>query len=175
MNVWFSSDWHFNHENILKFTSDYTGEHLRPEFSSVEEMDEAMIDRHNTVVRPFDKFYCLGDVGFGKERLATILPRLNGKKRLILGNHDQYEMTFYERYFQKIMVSWRPLRSLIFSHFPLHIGEDDKKLLANVHGHVHKNTLNDKRYLNLSVETINYTPIHYDQIIEIYKDRGIEL
>lgn len=175
MNVWFSSDWHFNHENILSFTSDYTGEKLRPEFSSVEEMNEVMIDRHNAKVRPSDKFYHLGDVGFSKDALTAILPRLNGKKRLILGNHDQYPMTFYAQYFQKIMVSWRPMRSLIFSHFPLHIGVDDQRLLANAHGHVHKNTLPDRRYLNLSVELTNYAPVHYDEIIEEFKGRGIDL
>ena len=88
MNVWFCSDHHFNHTNILSFIN-YSGEKVRPEFSTVEQMNEVMIENHNARVKPNDKVYFLGDVGFNTASLDTILPRLNGKKRLILGNHER--------------------------------------------------------------------------------------
>lgn len=57
----FISDTHFSHARILEFESD-DGRPVRSGFSSVEEMDEAMIERWNSVVGPKDKVYHLGDV-----------------------------------------------------------------------------------------------------------------
>src|SRR5438874_133947 len=68
-----------------------------------------MIANHNRVVGVADHAYFLGDVGFRRATLAAVLPRLNGKKRLILGNHDYSDrqmMRFYLEHFQKVM-SWR--------------------------------------------------------------------
>lgn len=81
-NVWFSSDNHWGHANIIVYSK-------RP-FSSVEEMDEMLIQYHNQVVKPGDTTYFLGDFCFGDEKkIKSILNRLNGNKHLILGNHDK--------------------------------------------------------------------------------------
>ena len=85
--IWFASDHHFGHAALLTFTKD-DGSHARPGFSDVDHMNETMIANHNRVVGPTDRVYFLGDVGFSRATLAAVLPRLNGKKRLILGNHD---------------------------------------------------------------------------------------
>ena len=77
-DIWVISDTHFNHSNILTF-SDKVGNPVRA-FSSVEEMNEIMIDRWNSVVKPGDKVYHLGDVLFGdKEAFSRLWPRLNGR------------------------------------------------------------------------------------------------
>lgn len=60
---------------------------MRP-FTSTEEMDETMVDNWNRVVRPQDKVYHLGDIAMSKRPLHAIMPRLNGEKVLIKGNHD---------------------------------------------------------------------------------------
>ena len=80
--TWFTSDWHLGHVNIINFCH-------RP-FSSVEEMNETIIERHNSRVSPTDKVFVLGDVALGKidESLALVL-RMNGTKYLIPGNHDR--------------------------------------------------------------------------------------
>lgn len=174
MNVWFSSDWHLNHEDMIHFVN-YDGYKVRPEFASLKEMNEYLIDRHNEFVRPNDKFYHLGDVGFNRQELEKQLPRMQGKKRLILGNHDVYKMSWYEQFFHKILVSWRPKRALIFTHFPIRIGVDGQKLKANVHGHIHRQKIDDKRYLNISVEMTGYRPLHYDEIIQHYKNQDIQV
>jgi len=164
-NLWFISDTHFSHENMLRFTN-HDGERTRPEFASVQEMDQAMIDRWNSVVQPGDKIYHLGDVGFDKNALDRILPKLHGHKRLILGNHDTFDMHFYRRHFDKILVSWRGLgRGLIFSHYPLLIDDQDRRMIANVHGHIHRSHINNPRYINISVEVIDYTPVHADTLL----------
>jgi calcineurin-like phosphoesterase family protein len=78
---YYTSDTHFGHENIIRFCN-------RP-FSSVDEMAEGLIDRWNSVVRPYDEVYHLGDFAFrNKESVAPIIERLNGIKFLIVGNHD---------------------------------------------------------------------------------------
>jgi len=80
-NVFFTSDTHYGHANIIKYCK-------RP-FADAHEMDEALIANHNEVVRHKDVVYHLGDFGFAKmDYIEKILSRLNGRIRLIQGNHD---------------------------------------------------------------------------------------
>lgn len=83
--IFFTSDLHFSHQNILK----YNPEH-RP-FATVEEMDRALIELWNNKVTPNDIVYNLGDLCFAHnaERVKRILNQLNGQYHFILGNHDQ--------------------------------------------------------------------------------------
>ena len=75
------SDHHFGHAALLTFTKD-DGSHARPGFRE-RRPQETMIANHNRVVGPTDRVYFLGDVGFSKATLTAVLPRLNGKKRLV--------------------------------------------------------------------------------------------
>lgn len=164
MNVWFSSDWHFGHERFLQFKNE-DGSPIRP-FKTVEDMNECMVARHNERVGPHDKFYTLGDVAFKLDVLHAIMPRLNGKMRLILGNHDHFKMSEYMKYFTKIMESWQPVRNVVFTHRPIQIGGHHEKIRYNCHGHIHQNLLEDPRYLNLCVEHHDYSPVHWNEIVE---------
>ncbi len=81
-NTFFTSDHHFGHKNIIRYSS-------RP-FASVEAMDAAMIERWNAVIGPQDHVFHLGDVSLhGPERTAELLSRLNGHIYLLQGNHDK--------------------------------------------------------------------------------------
>ena len=87
-NIWFISDTHFCDEDIMRFEPILPdGVHTRTD------LDEYIIERWNSVVRPEDVVYHLGDVGkFSSEEDAEqIIKRLNGDKYLIMGNHD-YEI-----------------------------------------------------------------------------------
>lgn len=169
MNVWFSSDWHFGHANFLKFTK-ADGSPCR-DFKTVEDMDEYMIARHNERVGPHDKFYTLGDIAFNLDSYHRIMPRLNGKKRMIIGNHDKFSMKEYMKYFEKIYESWQPVRNVIFTHRPIYMDANDhhQKIQFNVHGHTHHHIINDKRYLNICVENHDYAPLHWDEIVKKLK------
>ncbi|MFK7937213.1 MAG: metallophosphoesterase, partial [Saprospiraceae bacterium] len=80
-NIFFTSDHHFGHKNIIKFSN-------RP-FASVEEMDEHLIRCWNEKVGADDEVYHLGDVGLcSAKKLNKILARLNGTIYLIKGNHE---------------------------------------------------------------------------------------
>lgn len=167
--IFLISDTHFGHANILKFT-DNNGNKLR-NFSSVEEMDEHMVERWNSVVRPHDHVYHLGDFSMRPEHIK-VASRLNGHKRLVLGNHDQAYMRFYVPYFEKIF-STRRLHSFLLSHIPVH-PESIGKHTANVHGHVHNNVPQGHfgpRYYNVSVEVIDYTPISLEDLKMRIKDQ----
>ena len=78
--IFFTSDHHFYHTNIIKYCN-------RP-FQSVEEMNEEMVKRWNSVVNPGDTVYYLGDFSLAKRPVEVFVPRLNGEKHFIMGNHD---------------------------------------------------------------------------------------
>lgn len=162
-NIYVISDTHFGHSNILKFKDD-EGNHFRGDvFKDVSDMDEYMIRQWNSVVKPMDKVYHLGDVYFGRQDYAdNILSRLNGHKRLILGNHDKGKDTVLLKHFDKIML-WRVFSeySLLLSHVPqsLDVLKFRDREFRNVHGHIHQRILPNKRYINVSVEVIGYKPV----------------
>jgi calcineurin-like phosphoesterase family protein len=181
-NDFIISDTHFGHENACtKFKRD-DGSPLRP-FASAEEMDEAMVERWNAVVRPFDKVYHLGDVVINKKFLP-ILDRLNGKKRLIRGNHDIFNGV-YGKYFSEIY-GVRVFSDMILSHIPLHPDSITRRFGTNVHGHLHANEVMitsrlpgdygpsshpDPRYLCVCVEHTDYTPISVEDVRKRIADR----
>lgn len=140
-------------------------------------MDEILIQNWNNLVKPQDKIYHLGDVYFG-ERGRACLPRLNGKKRLILGNHDNGKDQHLLKCFEKIDV-WRMFseHQILLTHVPVHestISEGTNrrgqpKNLKNVHGHIHQNKSPKGPYFCLCVEQIDYRPIHLDELIKRVK------
>lgn len=182
------SDWHFGHENTWAKFKNADGTPLRL-FTSTEEMDETMIERHNAKVNSQDTVYCLGDVVINKKSLHLV-KRLNGKKRLIRGNHDIFDDRFYREVgFEKIYGVRVFVDKFIFSHIPLHPDCITHRFRVNVHGHVHGNQVMrqcgipelrhimepDPRYFPISVEHTNYAPLSFDEIEERIQTRWNEL
>ena len=162
--IFLISDFHFDHSNILNFTKT-DGTPLRPGFSDVNHMNEHMVDRYNSVVKSDSKVYILGDIAM-KDKGISYLSRLNGKKTLILGNHDYPEMRLYAPYFKHIY-STRRLDTMILSHIPVHPLSLGGKLVGNIHGHVHDNVPAGHfgpRYFNVSVEVTGYAPVPYEVV-----------
>jgi calcineurin-like phosphoesterase family protein len=165
-NIWVISDTHFGHENILNFKQQ-DGSMVR-NFSSVDKMNETMIDNWNSVVKQGDKVYHLGDVFFGsKDDFKKLWPRLNGSKRLIVGNHDDIKFLSSGGFFQKVAM-WRVFSDLglILTHTPQHQSALTGKRngLLNIHGHIHANKSPDGPYKCVCVEQINYTPVNIDEL-----------
>lgn len=201
------ADPHFSHKGMVMFTTG--GKPIRPwgipvgkvKFDDldsevqadimrrVEEMDEAMVENWNRVVGPKDKVEVLGDVIIGRTA-RHILGRLNGRKRLRMGNHDIFVKNNnqdYAAYFEEI-TAYKVFDDLIMSHIPLHPESVKERWKANVHGHLHSGRVMmekwvsigdemdrieviDPRYLCVSMEHINYTPITMDEIYERIRDQ----
>lgn len=154
-DIWFISDTHFGHYNIIKYCD-------RP-FDTADQMDEFMVEQWNSTVKPGDHVYHLGDVMMGDRRAgARNLMRLHGKLRLIVGNHDDLKDPLLMNRFEKVML-WRNWKEIgvTFGHIPL----DEEQLPYGIqaHGHIH-NKLKDGPYINLCVEHTNYKPVHFDEI-----------
>ena len=171
-DIFVTSDSHFNHANILNF-KDANGRPTR-HFSSVEEMNETMIERWNSVVKPGDKVYHLGDVLFGLDKEAwmnTNMPRLNGQKRLVIGNHDNIKFHTAGGWWGKIDL-WRqfPEFGLLLTHVPVHEStlKETHRFgdvpMINVHGHIHQNPSPTDRHRCVSVEQTNYTPVNIEEL-----------
>lgn len=167
----FISDTHFFHSNILKFINDQ-GKRIRP-FSSLEEMHEYMIEKWNSVVKDNDYVYHLGDVTFQYHgAFNNLMSRLKGRKRLIVGNHDKIWNPALQKNFEKVEF-WKGFSSkgeegrggFTASHMPLRL-DSLRDGVFNVHGHIHQNMMEDKHYINVSVEVRDYTPVHIEEIIK---------
>ncbi len=183
---WFISDTHFGHEAIIRYCS-------RP-FQNAVEMDEFMIENWNKRVRPSDHITHLGDVtmdrggGFHKKNFIALMGRLNGHKRLLLGNHDHFPVkTYLEAGFEKVYGTHRTDEGILLSHIPVH-PKSIGRAVGNVHGHTH-NTPNyppvvfegydtvwneDSSgfkgritpYVNICVEMTEYAPITLGEVKE---------
>ena len=174
-DLWLISDTHFFHKNILSF-KDKDGLPIRPEFDNINQMNEYIAERWNSVVKDGDIIYHLGDVFFGeKDEFQQFFNKLNGSKRLIVGNHDNIKYLAKGNFFKKIQM-WRmfPEFNLLFTHLPAHPSSlrrgapDDPtaKVMTNIHGHIHQNLSPEGPYFNVSVEALtDYTPIHIDEVL----------
>lgn len=166
MKTFLISDTHFGHKNILTFLTQ-DGTPLREGFVDIKQHDEVLIDNWNKTVAPTDKIYHLGDVGFKNfGYFSGIMSRLNGTKILIKGNHDNFKLSQYAQYFKDVR-AYHVLDKCVLSHVPVHPYSVGRWRL-NIHGHLHDNDLNDPKYLNVSVERINYTPIDFEYIRSTY-------
>lgn len=196
--IWFSSDLHLGHHNIIEFCD-------RP-YKSVERMEEAFVNNFNSKVNPRDTTYFIGDIVMGNKQLTLkSLNKFNGKKILIVGNHDnvfdttstkaQKNWNIYTKYFDEIYDTleldgkelgiWT--EKIILNHFPNkstyikdsseherrflnHRLEDDGKSLY-LHGHVHsKAKVSGERSINIGVDAWNYNPVSLDDLRHLIKE-----
>lgn len=187
MTSFLISDTHFGHTNSWAVFKNDDGSPLRP-FSSTEEMNEFMVQQWNSKVNPQDTVYHLGDVVINKKYL-NIISRLNGKKRLIRGNHDIFKDQMYRDVgFQKIYGVRVFVDKFILSHIPLHPDCITDRFKFNVHGHLHGNRVLDlprgkiatssnkkqfidPRYFSVCVEQTNYSPLAFEEVEKLIEDQ----
>jgi calcineurin-like phosphoesterase family protein len=168
-DIWLISDTHFNHKGILTF-NDYAGKPTR-QFSSVDEMNQCMLDNWNDTVKDGDTVIHCGDVLFGENKVTWLennFMKLPGKKRLVLGNHDNVK--FLAPFFKDIQLWLELPGSVIATHTPLHpttLAEKHRwgdAPILNVHGHIHSNPSPEGPYKCVCVEQIGFKPINIDEV-----------
>lgn len=176
MSIFYCSDHHFGHSGMLEFV-DYDGKPIRS-FENIDEMNDTIIYNHNSVVKKSDTVYFLGDVAMDLPWLS-LLGRMNGKKKLVKGNHDIFHINHYLKYFEDILGTATFVDEFILSHIPLHTDCITTRFKTNVHGHLHTNTVKnndvrDPNYFCVCMEQINYTPIEHDELTIKIKERKNE-
>ena len=156
--TYFIADTHFGDSAICRYEN-------RP-FETIEQMDATLIFRWNSVVTAEDTVYVLGDFG-ANDYEAEVLSRLNGKKRLVKGNHDTKSNEEYRRFgFEEVYDCPIILDGFwILSHDALYVNTNMP--YANLFGHVHNSPVikdYSRHHFCVSVERIDYCPIKFDDI-----------
>lgn len=176
--IWFTSDTHFNHDNVIRYSS-------RP-FQNLEEMTEAMIVNWNAAVAHGDTVYHLGDfaLSWGKKHaqvIDSILARLNGQKWLIVGNHDRDEVTKNKRWvavkdYHEIKVDLGGLHKqrIVMCHYAMKVWNQIHRGAWMLHGHSHGNLIDEGgKIMDVGVDCNNYRPINLEEVIEYMDGRNV--
>jgi calcineurin-like phosphoesterase family protein len=194
MTIWFTSDTHFGHENIIKYCD-------RP-FKNTDHMNDEIVRRWNEAVSPNDIVFHLGDVALGKiDNSLAQVSRLNGYKALVLGNHDRPFMrmgkadseTWWDRYYEVFQEVWHWSghdgiivgdKAFNLSHFPYtgdHTPEDrhsehrlDDEGVPLIHGHTHTTdrltySIKGTPQIHVGMDAWNFRPVHEDEIMDIFQ------
>jgi calcineurin-like phosphoesterase family protein len=153
MSLFVISDLHLYHRNFLR------GERIgiRSQFGTLDEMHEAIVDGWNSVVKPKDKVYMLGDLTLerpsagGKSEISPLISdrfmalcvlvgRLHGTKWLFMGNHDYWNpIQYMQMGFERVLAT-ETMDGAILSHVPIHPGQLGR-FKGNIHGHTHTNNV----------------------------------
>lgn len=169
--TFFTSDTHFRHTSLLA-----KGE--RP-FASVEEMDEQIIRNWNAVVGTDDLVWHLGDFAVSEdaEIVASIFGRLNGRKRLILGNHDYERPGVIKPMIAALSWDGEPRdifetvtddgRRLVLCHYPLRTWPGHKKGSFHFFGHAHGELPNfgHSRDVGVDLPDVTFAPRTFEELI----------
>jgi calcineurin-like phosphoesterase family protein len=176
MSIHFVSDTHWGHANIIRYSS-------RP-YSSVQEMDEALIKNWNDNVKPDDIVWHLGDFAFMPyQSFKKMLWRLNGQINVVLGNHDKMIVQHREDLLMqgkiKSIQHYRELKVngqlIVMFHYGLRTWRDNSRGSISLHGHSHGNLKQQGKSVDVGVDckeiTHEYRPIHIDEVITYMSKR----
>ena len=169
--IWVTSDWHFGHDR--EFIWKPRG------FNSVEEMNKAIVERHNALVAPEDIVYVLGDLMLGDISNIKYIEQMNGWLRIVRGNHDTDNRALTYMGLSKFMTMGDALtlkykqHHFYFSHYPTLTGnlekESLKQMTLNLYGHTHQKTnfYMDMPFMyHVGVDSHDCKPVLLDDIIE---------
>jgi calcineurin-like phosphoesterase family protein len=180
-NIWFTSDTHFGHANIIKYSN-------RP-FSGVAEMDAHIIDELNKVVKPGDTLYHLGDWLFGPDkvrRLHAYLDRIACKNIItIFGNHDETirkDASICDRFdwcgdFLEEHIGGKRFTLV---HYALRVWDKSHHGAFHLYGHSHGTLPDDpnSRSFDCGVDTElfghkRFTPYSLEEVIDIMETQKV--
>ena len=191
-NVWFTSDTHYKHANIVRGITNWRDENGEipfnqvRDFDTLDEMDETMIRNINLHVNEDDWLIHLGDWSFGGyDRVEEFRNRINCKNIvLILGNHDHHiqrdkrlqnlfkHVTHYEE------MSIEGIGKFVLCHYPIISWNGQHKGTYMLHGHQHNRgekriTQTDRMDIGICGSP-EFRPYHVDEIIHILNTKANE-
>lgn len=186
MTIWFTSDQHYGHRNIITYCN-------RP-FKDVDDMTEQLIANHNSVVKDGDTVYHLGDFSMSEKMVQPVLSRLNGVHILIPGNHDRCHPThkkckcvdaerrkYLEYGFTDVLDLIVPdFHGFLLCHMPrVEDGRHGERYSQyrpvvktgqwQLHGHIHQlwKIRESERMINVGVDAFDYKPVSLETLIEL--------
>ena len=178
MSIHFISDTHFNHAKVILYSK-------RP-FTSVEEMNEQLIKNWNGCVAPDDIIYHLGDFAFMKyEQLCRLLRRLNGRKRLIKGNHEDViiknEQSLLKQglfesidYYAELKIN---KQLIVMCHYAMRVWRNHHHGSIMLFGHSHGSLPPLGKSVDVGVDckeiTDEYRPVSLDEVLKYMAKREI--
>jgi calcineurin-like phosphoesterase family protein len=168
--IWFTSDFHFGHFNIIRYCN-------RP-FANAQEMDAAILDRTNACVKPNDILYFLGDFCLGStEKVIVYRQRLVcSTMHFIEGNHDKVT-----RKLPHLFASWGVLseiniagQRIVLCHYAMKVWPHHSQGAWHLYGHSHGNLPDEPLSLSLDVgvDTHDFRPWHFDEIESVMKRKA---
>ena len=163
----FSADYHLGHSNIIK--------HCNRPFSSVEEMDEAIVNNHNKVVGPDDVFIHAGDFCLFKSYdrvMKNYINRLNGHKVFLMGSHDKWLSKC-----DNIRDIWKGevnKRYVVVCHYLMRIWPLSHYGSWHLYGHSHGKAthLEEGKQLDIGIDSHNFYPLTFNQISDIMNSKN---
>lgn len=188
MAIYFTSDEHFHHKNIIRLCN-------RP-FADIEDMHEQLIHNHNAIVQPADTVYHLGDFCWNWNKVKGILSRLNGEHHLIMGNHDQchpvhdkgrgkYTAEYIKMGFKSVQIDLKmhigphAVKLCHFPYMPENTANVEEYNLRYpefrpkneggwlIHGHVHNTYKQSGRMINVGVDQFDFSPVSEAQLLAL--------
>lgn len=153
MTIWFSSDPHIGHQNILKYQP------LTRKFDTVESMNDRIKEKWLSQIKPGDEVWLIGDIFFlGEEEAVAWLSNFKHVKiHLVLGNHDS--VIKKSQTLQKMFASIQEYKTLkidgkhvVLSHFPFAIWDRKHYGAYHLHGHSHGNYQGEGRIMDVGVD-----------------------
>lgn len=199
MNIFFTSDTHYGHKNIVKGTSTWTdnggihGAQSTRDFDTVAEHNLALVDSINQMVKEDDVLYHLGDWSFGgHENIKLFRDQLKCKNiHLILGNHDQWIEPLnspYRALFasvnQRLQFSLKidatksgkmGRQGFFLSHYSHQVWDKSNHGCIHLFGHSHGSLKGIGKSMDVGVDTNNLYPYHLDEILDIMKNIKTEI
>jgi calcineurin-like phosphoesterase family protein len=168
-NYWFSSDFHLGHVNVLKY--DKRG------FKNVEEMNNTIINNHNSVVAPDDDFYFLGDFSFDDRHTEEWIKQLNGNKFFIKGNHDHHTTrklySKYGTYLGEFYDGRIDGYAITLCHYAMRVWNKSHHGAIHLYGHSHGTLPDDQHSLSTDVGIMlnDYYPFNMNDIETIMSNK----
>lgn len=156
MRILFTSDLHLAHRAICKY---------RDVFATSAEHDEYVLSEIEKLTKR-DILFILGDFLFDSADYDAYMYRLNRTKcrfKLVMGNHDSLKLYKEPRFEMQLPLFSH--KNMWVSHCPIHPGELRGRLL-NIHGHLHKESIPDKRYFNVNLDANDYKFVEFEAIRE---------
>lgn len=170
--IYFTSDLHLGYPKVIKNRN-------RP-FDTVEEMNETLIANYNSLVSKKDTVYLLGDLTqkLEPQEANSLLSRLNGKKTLLIGNHDKYKK--YDAKIFKEMCDYKYLTDkkvpIALMHYPILAWNRYRHGSMMLHGHIRstgeyneRNRVEGIRRYDVGVDANHFYPVSLDEIWEFFE------